>query len=308
MKTLRKFRALSFSLVFILGLCVEEVGLAQTVVTTYVTKVQEERKSTRWTLTEWLRIKERMKMMDVWLAMFSDPAKDKFRPELSIHGGLSKGAAVYEGFASAGSRFDLDGFKTESTYGGAQLWLTNLISSQVGIRMLNVNLGADYYMQETDFDAVSLPAEIQQILGTTESELNEATRRTEYYAGNLRIFGQNIQDSSLVLRYGEWKSQHLPSGFTSLKSEDLKGKLMGGDLQLYIANWLGLEGKYTFFEKGKKESLSMAGDMTEYGLFIEISLFRFYGGLFSRDFEYEFNGQSINGIEAGTFYGLKLQL
>ena len=47
-----------------------------TVVTTYVTKVQEKRRSTRWTLTEWLRIKERMRMMDVWLAMFSSPKKE----------------------------------------------------------------------------------------------------------------------------------------------------------------------------------------------------------------------------------------
>jgi len=52
-------------------------------VVTYIEDVQEERKSTRWTLTEWLRIKERMKMMDVWLWMFPYPKKGKFPPELS---------------------------------------------------------------------------------------------------------------------------------------------------------------------------------------------------------------------------------
>ncbi len=50
------FLIISFSLV--------KAVQAETYVTTYVTKVQEQRKSTRWTLTEWLRIKERMKLMD----------------------------------------------------------------------------------------------------------------------------------------------------------------------------------------------------------------------------------------------------
>src|SRR5258707_569097 len=59
-------------------------AMADTVVTTYVTKTQDERQSTRFNLTEWLRIKERMKMMDVWLSMFSDPKKDKFAPELNL--------------------------------------------------------------------------------------------------------------------------------------------------------------------------------------------------------------------------------
>src|SRR5262245_64424210 len=65
--------------------------LADSTVTTYVVKVQEERETTRWTLTEWLKIKERMRMMDLWLAMFSDPKKDKFQPELMLSYGLTRG-------------------------------------------------------------------------------------------------------------------------------------------------------------------------------------------------------------------------
>ena len=60
------------------------IARGDTQVTTYVIKTQEERQQTRWSMTEWLRIKERMKMMDVWLAMFSDPKKDKFQPELML--------------------------------------------------------------------------------------------------------------------------------------------------------------------------------------------------------------------------------
>ena len=52
---------------------------------------QDERKELRWTLTEWMRIKERMKMMDVWLAMNSDPKKDKFRPEIQFAYQMAQG-------------------------------------------------------------------------------------------------------------------------------------------------------------------------------------------------------------------------
>ena len=67
-------RTLARGLLTVLAL-VPTAGLADTQVTTYVIKTQDERDQTRWTLTEWLRIKERMKMMDVWLAMFSDPRR-----------------------------------------------------------------------------------------------------------------------------------------------------------------------------------------------------------------------------------------
>ena len=65
-------------------------GDSITTVTTYVVRTQEEREQTRWTLTEWLRIKERTKLMDVWLTMFSDPNKDKFRPALQCSAKLTE--------------------------------------------------------------------------------------------------------------------------------------------------------------------------------------------------------------------------
>ena len=55
----------------------------QVVVVKVIENRQEKRKSTRWTLTEWLKIKERMKMMDVWLAMFS-PKKPEFTPRVKF--------------------------------------------------------------------------------------------------------------------------------------------------------------------------------------------------------------------------------
>ena len=38
---------------------------------TFVVKKQEEKQSTRWTLAEWLKTRDRMKLMDLWLALHS---------------------------------------------------------------------------------------------------------------------------------------------------------------------------------------------------------------------------------------------
>ena len=67
-----------------LGAAIAFAGVTTTTVTTYVVSTQEERNSTRWTLTEWLRIKERTRLMDVWLAMFSNPKQNIFAPELNV--------------------------------------------------------------------------------------------------------------------------------------------------------------------------------------------------------------------------------
>src|SRR5690606_22469415 len=113
-------------------------------VTHYVTKVQEERRSTRWTLTEWLRIKERMRMMDVWLAMFSQPKKDSFHPELNLEYGKTQGVlALREGDGDAGES-DTAGSEMRGT-----LWLTNLITASTGLRTLNVDLGIEGFAKDS---------------------------------------------------------------------------------------------------------------------------------------------------------------
>jgi hypothetical protein len=44
---------------------------AEDQVFTFVVKKQEEKKKTRWTLAEWLETRDRMRLMDMWLAMNS---------------------------------------------------------------------------------------------------------------------------------------------------------------------------------------------------------------------------------------------
>ena len=117
--------------VFLLSLLFSVVSVqAQTKVTKYVFETQEKRQSTRWTLTEWLRIKERMKLMDVWLAMFSSPQKAKFAPELSLQYGL--GAGSYElSSADEGEVFSLEKLQQETIRG--QFYFTNAISASKSI-------------------------------------------------------------------------------------------------------------------------------------------------------------------------------
>ncbi|RYZ77258.1 MAG: hypothetical protein EOP04_31220, partial [Proteobacteria bacterium] len=109
---------------------------------TYIDDVQEERKSTRWTLTEWLRIKERMKMMDVWLAMFSKP-QEKFAPEISF--GYAKGVGEAELSPSLAlgtpESHDLKTMQTEEAR--FQFWFTNLVSGTTGLRTLNIDIGLE---------------------------------------------------------------------------------------------------------------------------------------------------------------------
>ncbi len=235
-------------------------------VTKYIIEVQEERRDTRWTLTEWLRIKERMKMMDLWLAMMNDPAKSKFRPEFS---------ASYYSFRGTLENTVEDSITASTgTSGRAELWLTNLISGTIGIRTLNIDLGVEGFGRKM----VSL--------GDTRTS----------YAGSLRLFGKNIQDSSLTLKYGVYQSNY------DDQPEIARGRVLGGSLQLYILRSLGAEGTYYgFVEKDKPVSTkNMGGTYYEYFGFIEVSLLRLMVGA------YQESWLDLTS-EKGTLAGVKLQ-
>jgi hypothetical protein len=45
---------------------------------TFVVKKQEEKKSTRWSLQDWLETRDRMRMMDIWLALHSSSPYEFF--------------------------------------------------------------------------------------------------------------------------------------------------------------------------------------------------------------------------------------
>jgi hypothetical protein len=285
---------------------------ADTQVTTYVIKTQEERENTRWTLTEWLRIKERMKMMDVWLAMFSDPKKDVFQPELMLAYDLTESHFHYSG-ATASE----DGTLTGSA-GKAQLWLTNLISSTVGIRTLNVDLGIEGERRMTgNFASTSSTTATSGAAGSatgaapTQTPTTAASRKIEntYYTGDLRIFGKNIQDSSLVLKYGNYTSTDSILDQAAGASAVETGSVAGAELQLYIIRVLGAEGNYLKFGNtaGPKGSPTLSGYYYDYMGFIEISLLRLTAGVYAEDWSVVRSGQQFTTQEKGSLAGVKLQ-
>ncbi len=264
----------------------------KTVVTTYVTTVQDEREQTRWTLTEWLKIKERLRMMDLWLALFSDPQKDRFQPELMLSYGVTRGAMDVR----TGGATQSDSLQGNS--GRAQLWLTNLVSSTIGIRMLNIDLGAEAFQRQTGaFTPVAAAGSVEPV----DTALRQL--KTHYYTGDLRLFGRNVQDSSFVLKYGRYDTAN------GIAARSGSGTAAGAELQLYVFKWLGLEGNYMRYGAAAAQTgpdAKQRGSYYDYQGYVEISLLRFSGGPYREDWTTLKDGAEVQTSEKGVVGNVKL--
>jgi len=276
---------------------------ADTVVTTYVTHVQEERASTRWTLTEWLRIKERMRLMDLWLAMFSNPKKDHFSPELNLSYSIAKGnLALTAPGQGAGP-----GEAVTGTEMRAQLWLTNLVSGLVGVRTLNIDIGLEGFAKSLDGFHQQTTATDPAASPVTDDALG-AKRLA--YAAALRLFGKSTQDTSLILKYGAYKqTSAIPALGDPSLGKDRQGVQAGGELSVYFCNWLGAEGNYMAMGDDRRVvgADDVQGSYYDYSGFIEVSLLRLMVGRYHEDWRLRgTNGWTKTG-ESGFLGGVKLQ-
>jgi hypothetical protein len=239
------------------GLMAGSAALYAQDVVTHIVRVQKERESTRFTLTEWLRIKERMKLMDVWLAMFSKPEEEKFAPELLLGYGLMAGEAGRE-LPAESKNFD-----TSATYGTVQFWFTNLVSSTTGLKTLNIDLGLEGNLTNTSLKNTT------PLLGETGK-----WQQTSYGTMNFRIFGRNIQDSALVLKVGKYQTL-LEKGL----DRQLSGITAGGSMTLYLLNFLGADGTYMKYGGDRNlEDEKREGALADYSVFIEVSALRLGAG------------------------------
>ena len=261
----------------------------------YVIEVQDERYQNRWTLTEWLRIKERMRMMDLWLALFSDPKKDnKFRPELSLSYGLLNGVIARD------SASGLAAYTQNSTVQKGHLWLTNLVSSTVGVRTLNIDLGIEGLNRATDS---MRSAEISGV-GS-----NAGLPTQSHWTGMLRIFGKNIQDSSLILKYGQYNYPYHLGWTADPMQQSLHGVVAGGEVSLYLFKWLGVESNYyQYGDEVSVKSKSISGRYVDYMGYIEISLLRVMIGVYAEEWLTTTPTESIDVKGTGAFTGLKIQI
>jgi hypothetical protein len=269
-------------------------------VVTYIEDVQEERKSTRWTLTEWLRIKERMKMMDVWLAMFSDPKKDKFAPELSLQYGQSRGLSLFK-YGDAADFQDTTWATSETEHkkehGRLQFWFTNLVSSTTGLRTLDIDLGL-----EASF-INRFMVEQQTLTPAAFPELVTGTDKTQLSGVNLRIFGANEQDSFLVGKIGKFNRS---SGFADSPFASTSGTYYGGEMALYFLRFLGAEGQYMMFKPQLSDAEKAKASNIEYGGFLEIYNVRFIYSIYDHNWSQEKEGVRLDSREQGRMLTLRL--
>ena len=278
---------------FFLVAAMPKPALAQTTrVITYIDQVQEERKSTRWTLTEWLRIKERMKMMDLWLAMFSTP-QHKFAPELSFS--YAKGVGDSQFDLGTNMNFDNDKLRTQgpskSEDARLQFWFTNLISGTTGLRTLDIDLGIEGRIHNrfmVDPTLLSDPG-----LGNWKP----GTEKVQQAGLNLRIFGSNSQDSTLVGKIGKFDRS---TGFTL--AADQSGPYWGGELSLYFLSMIGAEANYYQYMDGK----SKVGDSVDYLGFLEIYNVRVGYGVSHQNWEWKNDTSKLKSLENNRMLMVRL--
>ncbi|MDG0817903.1 hypothetical protein [Bdellovibrio svalbardensis] len=185
------------------------------------------REKGRWSLSDWLALKDRNRQMDMWLSM-NAPSPFEF-----MIGG-----------SYASYQTDLHDNTEQKSY--------TSYSGELAAYAQLVGLSAEY-------------------------EHNTAENLTDL-AGqfNLRVFGNSIQNSSLVLSYGlRTRDQSTP---TATKISQQYGQ---AELQLYIFKYFGLTGKYRYFLPTTNADLGdLNSDLTEYGAFIDFKALRIFGAYY----------------------------
>ncbi|SME96625.1 hypothetical protein [Pseudobacteriovorax antillogorgiicola] len=280
--------------------CAPQVAYGKTVVTTYVVETQEKRHSTRWTLTEWLRIKERIRLMDLWLALVSDPKKEKFAPELSLgYKSLSGEMKLSSDINSTPTLFESQSAQS----GRIQFWFTNLISSTTGLKTPNVDLGFDYGAHRGSDPAVG-----EDQYDTGAQVLTLSKRSYSYTTVNFRIFGKNIQDTSLVLKYGQYQTSKGFDDSLGELDENVSGLVAGAESYFYMLKWLGLEGNYLKFgnDKGPAGSEEVSGELFDYGIFIEVYNLRVGYGEYEEEWEWQTPSYDLKYERRGQAVSVKL--
>ena len=299
-----------------IGAEISFAGETTTTVTTYVLHSQEERNTTRWTLTEWLRIKERTRLMDVWLAMFSNPKQNMFRPELNVSI-LSTRSTLQRKVDGALT----DNGTGQGTSAMAQVWLTNLLTSRVGIRMLNIDIGFEAGAHDSGVLAPMIAETSVDALADAASTepAKKPSARTNWYTINMRLFGKHIQDTSLVLKYGLMQtknslqlsnSANSPALAKKSGSQNASGAATGAELQIYLTRNLGLDGSANQY---RATTIAFAdhtlkGSYGEGLAFMEIGVLRIQGGVYEERWSAKWSDVKTSTIEHGYLAGIKILL
>ncbi len=269
--------------------------MAQQRVVGYLVERQDERKETRWTLTEWLHIKERMKMMDLWLALFGEDKNKRIAPELSLSYERGESQAVLS--STEGDAFSLTGDRSLTEHGQVQFWFHNLVSSTTGLRTLSIDLGLEGRFANRFAHQALLSEELGKL------GLSSRTGRTQQASLNFRLFGANVQDSGLVLKLGKYAHR---SYWSASESRDAEGLYEGAELLLYLMPWLGLEGHWDLYQKNQSEDLGVNGWSRQGSAFVEFFNLRVGYGAQQAAWSYQAESWQRKASERERFFFVRL--
>src|SRR5690606_13045322 len=111
-------------------------------------------------------------------------------------------------------------------------------------------------------------------------------------------------------KYGQFTSKNaVPYWQDEEEQKSYTGNVAGADLNLYLLNFLGLEGNYLQYGNGQslKGDDGFKGAYYDYSAFIEISLLRLSVGNYHEAWSFSNQGSQINTTETGFIGGAKLQ-
>jgi len=246
---------------------------AQFDVREHLRKQQESREKTRWTLTQWLETKERMKAMDMWLQMMSEP-KSPFQFSTSFW---------YHYHWGKISPSNIQNPSYQKHEAQIELWPINVFNSLLGVRTLNLDWGILLNYEQTLFEE-KLPSSNQW----DDMEISMG----------LRFLGDHTQDTSLTAFLGFYQNENHEN------KEISQGLLLGGHFQLYLLGSLGFDVLYK--NKGLFTDTKQQGqkkEIYEASGFVEVGPLRLRGG-----YHWSHHNDVQKLIFEGTFIGGELLL
>ncbi len=135
---------------------------------------------------------------------------------------------------------------------------------------------------------------------------------------NIRVLGNAVQGTHLILRYGlRTRSGSIGSGTSGSGSSGGTGpatgadyrianQFAGADLNLYLTRFFGLHGVYHHYLPADESTLgTVTGSRSEVGAFIDFSAIRVFGHIFTDIQKNELSGTTTTIQRTGTQLGLQ---
>ena len=222
----------------------------------YLNNQSQIKESSRWTIEGWLSQKQRVRLMDQWLAMNTN--------ELG--------------------------------------WELNLSADQWGsTRSISINPDSESKKTISDYKF----SFFYKLIGISASlsNLGNSVDSNEFLF-HLRLLGSSMQSSQFEVFGGVKKNDD------SLGVYPKELTIYGGLIEIYLLNFIGTNVSYkNFLENQNSLSQSVSGSQLYYGLFIDVSFLRIYGGIQVEDWKFGGENSQVpytihnNGTKFGlSFY------